>query len=65
MSSTQAPTTHAYPAAELSIDSLFPGQAMLEYPGSQVVQLSGSSAQLCVAAVLAVSSILLFTLAFA
>jgi hypothetical protein len=65
MSSTQAPTTHSHPAGELSIDALFPGQGLREYTGSQVVRLSGSSAQLCFAAVLAVASILLFTLAFA
>ena len=65
MSSTQATSPRSYPASTLSMDTAFLRQATLEFPGTQVVRLSGSSAQLWVAAVLAVASILLFTLTFA
>ena len=65
MTSTQGTPPSSYPANTLSMDMAFLRQPTLEFPGTQVVRLSGSSAQLWVASVLAVASILLFTLTFA
>ncbi len=65
MSSTQITPPRSSPASTLSIDAAFLRQSTLDFPGTQVVRLSGSAAQLWAAAVLAVGSILLFTLTFA